>query len=223
MIQIIKQLAKCIREYKRPSILSPLFVSLEVVMEVLIPLMMGWLIDNGIYKGDTAYILKIGAVLVVLCFMSLFFGVAAGTNASRASAGFAKNLRHDMFHNIQSFSFANIDKFSASGLVTRLTTDVTSLQNSYQMIIRIAVRSPAMLIFSLTMAMSINFKLSLIFICIVPLLGAGLMFIVSKAHPVFKRMFKVYDKLNTVVNENLHGIRVVKSFVREDNISEIFP
>lgn len=219
---MIKRLAKCIREYKLPSILSPIFISLEVVMEVLIPMLMGKLIDNGIYKSDTSYILKVGGLLVVLCCLSLFFGVAAGTNASKASAGFAKNLRHDMFHNIQSFSFANIDKFSASGLVTRLTTDVTNLQNSYQMIIRIAVRSPAMLIFSLTMAMSINMKLSLVFLCIIPFLAAGLMLIVSKAHPVFKRMFKVYDKLNTVVNENLHGIRVVKSFVREEEEKKKF-
>lgn len=221
-MKMIKRLAKCIREYKLPSILSPIFISLEVVMEVLIPMLMGKLIDNGIYKSDTSYILKVGGLLVVLCCLSLFFGVAAGTNASKASAGFAKNLRHDMFHNIQSFSFANIDKFSASGLVTRLTTDVTNLQNSYQMIIRIAVRSPAMLIFSLTMAMSINMKLSLVFLCIIPFLAAGLMLIVSKAHPVFKRMFKVYDKLNTVVNENLHGIRVVKSFVREEEEKKKF-
>ncbi len=221
-MKMIKRLAKCIREYKLPSILSPIFISLEVVMEVLIPMLMGKLIDNGIYKSDTSYILKVGGLLVVLCCLSLFFGVAAGTNASKASAGFAKNLRHDMFHNIQSFSFANIDKFSPSGLVTRLTTDVTNLQNSYQMIIRIAVRSPAMLIFSLTMAMSINMKLSLVFLCIIPFLAAGLMLIVSKAHPVFKRMFKVYDKLNTVVNENLHGIRVVKSFVREEEEKKKF-
>ena len=212
---MIKKLASCIREYKLPSVLSPIFVSLEVVMEVFIPLLMGKLIDNGIEKGDSSYVLKVGGLLVVICLLSLWFGVAAGTYASKASAGFAKNLRHDMFHNIQTFYFASIDKFSSSGLVTRLTTDVTSLQNAYQMIIRIAVRSPAMLIFSLTMALSINFRLSLIFVAIVPLLAAGLMFIVSKAHPVFKRMFKVYDKLNTVVNENLHGIRVVKSFVRE--------
>ena len=212
---MIKRLAKCIREYKLPSVLSPVFVSMEVVMEVLIPMMMGWLIDKGIEQNNSSYVLKMGIILIVLCVFSLIFGVLAGTYAAKASAGFAKNLRHDMFHNIQSFSFANIDKFSSSGLVTRLTTDVTNLQNSYQMIIRIAVRSPAMLIFSLTMALSINAKLSLIFLCIIPFLGAGLMFIVSKAHPVFKRMFKVYDKLNTVVNENLHGIRVVKSFGRE--------
>ncbi len=219
---MIKRLSKCIREYKLPSVLSPIFISLEVVMEVLIPLMMGWLIDKGIYAGDTGYVLRTGGILVVLCVFSLIFGFAAGDFAAKASSGFAKNLRHDMFHNIQGFSFANIDKFTPSGLVTRLTTDVTNLQNSFQMIIRIAVRSPAMLIFSLSMAMSISRKLSLVFVCIIPLLAAGLFFIVSKAHPVFKRMFKVYDKLNTVVNENLHGIRVVKSFVRENKETEKF-
>lgn len=219
---MIKRLSKCIREYKLPSILAPIFVSFEVILEVFIPLMMGWLIDNGIEKGDTSYVIKTGLVLVVLCILSLICGVASGNFAAKASSGFAKNLRHDMYHNVQSFSFASIDKFSASGLVTRLTTDVTNLQNSYQMIIRIAVRSPAMLIFSLTMALSINAKISFIFLCIIPFLALGLYLIVSNAHPIFKRVFKTYDKLNSVVNENLHGIRVVKSFVREDKEEEKF-
>ena len=212
---MIKRLAKCIREYKLSSILTPILVSLEVVMEVLIPYLMGKLIDNGIKPGDTGFVVKIGAVLLVLCLFSLFFGAAAGVTAAKASSGFAKNLRHDMFHNVQSFSFANIDKFSTSGLVTRLTTDVTNLQNSYQMIIRIAVRSPAMLIFSLVMAMTINSKISVVFLCVVPALGLGLALVVKNAHPIFKRVFKTYDKLNNVVEENLHGIRVVKAFVRE--------
>ena len=212
---MIKRLAKCIREYKLSSILTPILVSLEVVMEVLIPYLMGKLIDNGIKPGDTGFVVKIGAVLLVLCLFSLFFGAAAGVTAAKASSGFAKNLRHDMFHNVQSFSFANIDKFSTSGLVTRLTTDVTNLQNSYQMIIRIAVRSPAMLIFSLVMAMTINSKISVVFLCVVPVLGLGLALVVKNAHPIFKRVFKTYDKLNNVVEENLHGIRVVKAFVRE--------
>ena len=212
---MIKRLAKCIREYKLSSILTPILVSLEVVMEVLIPYLMGKLIDNGINKGDTAFVVKIGLLLLVLCLFSLFFGAAAGVTAAKASSGFAKNLRHDMFHNVQSFSFANIDKFSTSGLVTRLTTDVTNLQNSYQMIIRIAVRSPAMLIFSLVMAMTINSKISVVFLCVVPALGLGLALVVKNAHPIFKRVFKTYDKLNNVVEENLHGIRVVKAFVRE--------
>ncbi len=212
---MIKRLSQCIREYKLPSILTPVLVSLEVVMEVLIPFLMGKLIDLGINKGDTGFVVKTGILLVVLCVVSLFFGSAAGITAAKASAGFAKNLRHDMFHNVQSFSFANIDKFSASGLVTRLTTDVTNLQNSYQMVIRIAVRSPAMLIFSLIMALGINSRISVIFLCVVPVLGVGLALVVKNAHPVFKRVFKTYDKLNNVVAENLHGIRVVKSFVRE--------
>lgn len=212
---MIKRLSKCIREYKLPSILTPILVSLEVVMEVLIPYLMGKLIDNGIKPGDTAFVVKVGLLLVVLCLFSLFFGAAAGVTAAKASAGFAKNLRHDMFHNVQSFSFANIDKFSTSGLVTRLTTDVTNLQMSYQMIIRIAVRSPAMLIFSLVMAMSINSRISVIFLCVIPFLALGLGLVVKNAHPIFKRVFKTYDKLNSVVEENLHGIRVVKAFVRE--------
>lgn len=220
--KMIKRLSKCIREYKALTWLTPLFMSLEVTMEVFIPMLMGKLIDNGIYKTDTSYVVKIGVLLLVLCSFSLFAGVAGGVTAAKASSGFAKNLRHDMFHNIQSFSFANIDKFSTSGLVTRLTTDVTNLQNSFQMIIRIAVRSPAMLLFSLGMALSINPKVSLVFVAIVPVLGLALGFIVSKAHPNFKKLFKTYDKLNSVVNENLHGIRVVKSFVREDEEEKKF-
>ena len=219
---MIKRLSKCIREYKVPTILAPIFIALEVILEVFIPRIMGSLMDNGIDKGDTDYVVKAGLLLVVLCFMSLASGVASGTAAAKASAGFAKNLRHDMYHNVQSFSFANIDKFSTSGLVTRLTTDVTNLQNSFQMIIRIAVRSPAMLIFSLTMALSINAKISAIFLCVIPFLACGLALIISKAHPIFKRVFKTYDKLNNVVNENLHGIRVVKSFVREDEEEKKF-
>ncbi len=219
---MIKQLSKCIREYKLSSILTPFLVSLEVIMEVFIPFLMGKMIDDGINKGDTAFVVKTGILLVVLCLFSLFFGVAAGVTAAKASAGFAKNLRHDMFHNVQSFSFANIDRFSAAGLVTRLTTDVTNLQNSYQMIIRIAVRSPAMLIFSLVMALGINGKISSVFLCVIPLLGLGLGLVVKYAHPIFKRVFKTYDRLNSVVAENLHGIRVVKSFVRENEEEKKF-
>ncbi len=219
---MIKRLSKCIREYKLPSILAPIFISIEVILEVFIPKIMGKLIDNGIDMGDTAYVIKMGFVLVILCSLSLLSGVASGNAAAKASSGFAKNLRHDMYHNVQNFSFASIDKFSTSGLVTRLTTDVTNLQNSYQMIIRIAVRSPAMLIFSLTMALSINAKISVIFLCVIPFLALGLYLIITNAHPIFKRVFKTYDKLNSVVNENLHGIRVVKSFVREDEEEKKF-
>ena len=219
---MIKRLSQCVREYKRASILTPLFVSLEVVMEVLIPYYMGKLLDLGVTVGDMQYILKTGGVLVVFCIMSLSFGVISGKNAATASAGFARNLRHDMFHNVQSFSFSNIDRFSVSSLVTRLTTDVTNLQNAYQMIIRIAVRSPMMLIFSLVMAFRVNHRLSLFFLCVLPFLAAGLAFIVSHAHPIFERVFKTYDVLNRVVSENLHGIRVVKAFVREEHEKEKF-
>ncbi len=219
---MLKRLAGCVREYKTASLLAPLFVSLEVVMEVIIPYCMGKLLDNGVTPGDMAYILKIGAVLVVLCIFSLTFGVLAGRNAAYASAGFSRNLRHDMFHNVQRFSFSNIDRFSVASLVTRLTTDVTNLQNAYQMIIRITVRSPLMLVFSLIMAFRVNHRLSLIFLCVLPLLALGLGVIIKHAHPIFTRVFKTYDKLNRVVSENLHGIRVVKAFVREEHEKEKF-
>lgn len=219
---MIKRLSKCIREYKKASILTPIFVSLEVVMEVIIPYYMGKMLDYGVNLGDMNYIVKVGIMLVVFCIMSLVFGALAGKYAAYASAGFSKNLRHDMFHNVQSFSFSNIDKFSVSSLVTRLTTDVTNMQNAYQMIIRIAVRSPLMMIFSLVMAIRISARLSLIFLCVLPLLALGLYYIVTHAHPIFERVFKTYDKLNNIVSENLHGIRVVKSFVREEHEKDKF-
>ncbi|MDO4380423.1 MAG: ABC transporter ATP-binding protein [Clostridia bacterium] len=219
---MIKRLSKCIREYKKASILTPLFVSLEVVMEVIIPYYMGKMLDYGVNLGDMNYIVKVGIMLVVFCIMSLVFGALAGKYAAYASAGFSKNLRHDMFHNVQSFSFSNIDKFSVSSLVTRLTTDVTNMQNAYQMIIRIAVRSPLMIVFSLIMAIRISPRLSLIFLAVLPLLALGLYYIVTHAHPIFERVFKTYDKLNNIVSENLHGIRVVKSFVREEHEKEKF-
>lgn len=226
MIFVIKKLASCVREYKLPSLLAPLFVSLEVVMEVIIPLYMGKLLDNGINgaggRGDMNYIIKVGILLAVFCVLSLLFGVLAGVFASKASAGFSKNLRHDMYYKIQGFSFSNIDKFSVSSLITRLTTDVMNMQNAYQMIIRIAVRAPMMLIFSVAMALSVNAKLSLVFLCIIPFLGAALFAIIRHAHPIFEKVFKIYDKLNRVVSENLHGIRVVKSFVREEKEKEKF-
>ena len=209
---MIKTLLKSVREYKRDSILAPIFVTLEVVMEVVIPLLMAMLID----KGNMNYILKIGIALAISCVISLVFGALSGKFAASASAGFAKNLRKDMFYNVQNFSFSNIDKFSASSIVTRLTTDITNVQNAYQMIVRIAVRGPIMIIFSLIMAFGINHKLSLVFLLAIPVLGGGLYFIMTHAHPIFERVFKIYDKLNNVVQENLRGIRVVKSFVRED-------
>lgn len=213
---MIKKLMNSIREYKRDSILAPVFVTLEVIMEVIIPWLMAELIDKGIDGGNMNFILKLGIMLAIVCVVSLIFGALSGKYSASASSGFAKNLRKDMFYNIQNFSFSNIDKFSTSSIVTRLTTDITNVQNAYQMIIRIAVRCPLMLVFSLIMAFNVNSELSLIFLGAIPFLGIGLFLVMSHAHPIFERVFKIYDKLNNVVQENLHGIRVVKSFVRED-------
>lgn len=217
-----KRFLKCIREYKKDSILSPVFVTMEVILEVIIPLLMARLIDNGIDKSDMSYILKTGLILACICIMTLLFGTLAGKHAARASAGFAKNIRHDMYYNVQNFSFSNIDKFSTSSIVTRLTTDVTNVQNAYQMLIRVAVRGPLMIVFSMLMAFSINAKVALIFLAVVPILGVGLYLIIINAHPIFEHVFKTYDKLNNVIQENLHGIRVVKSFVREEYEDEKF-
>lgn len=219
---MIKQLAKSIGEYKKDSLLSPAFVTGEVLMEVAIPFLISFLIDNGINRGDMGTIWKIGGVLAAAALISLTCGVAAGKYAARASAGYARNLRRDMYNRVQEFSFSNIDKFSASSIVTRLTTDVTNLQNAYQMIIRVAVRSPIMLIFSLIMAFKVNASLALIFLAAVPVLGIGLFLIASRAHPIFERVFRTYDRLNNVVQENVRGIRVVKSFVREEHEKEKF-
>lgn len=213
---MIKRLLLSVREYKKASILAPLYVTLEVVMEVIIPLLMANLIDFGIDEGNMNYIMKMGLTLVLSCIISLAFGALSGRSAAIASAGYAKNLRQDMYYNVQNFSFSNIDKFSTSSIVTRLTTDVTNVQNAYQMIIRIAVRGPVMMIFALIMAFQINSNLALIFLIAIPFLGFGLYLIMTKAHPIFEHVFKTYDKLNNVVQENLRGIRVVKSFVRED-------
>lgn len=214
---MIRNLAGCIREYKRASVLTPIFVTMEVVMEVIIPLLMARLIDLGIDQGDMAMIVRLGLALVLSTMISLAFGALSGKYAAAASAGFAKNLRKDMYERVQDFSFSNIDRFSTSSIVTRLTTDVTNVQNAFQMIIRVAVRAPIMLVFSLGMAFSVNPSLSLIFLAAIPVLGLGLYLVASRAHPIFERVFKTYDRLNTVVQENLRGIRVVKSYVREDH------
>ena len=223
---MLKTLAKCIREYKLPTFLAPLFVTLEVVMEVVIPTVMGKMLDDGINGNDGAgnipYVWRMGILLIVLSLVSLTFGILAGNEAARASTGFAKNLRHDMFHNIQTFAFSNIDKFSSASLVTRLTTDVTNLQNAYQMLVRMAFRSPAMLIFSIVMSFAINWKLALIYVAVVPFLALGLFLVVKYAHPIFMRVFRLYDNLNRIVSENLRGIRVVKSFVREEHEKDKF-
>ncbi len=213
---MIKRLAGCIRQYKTLSILAPFFVTLEVIMEVFIPFLMSKLIDHGIDGGNMVYIRNLGILLILATIISLFFGVLSGKCAAGASAGFAKNLRHDIYYNVQNFSFSNIDKFSTSSIVTRLTTDITNLQNSYQMIVRVAVRCPVMFLFALFMAFQINHKLSLIFLAAIPILILGLYLIMSNAHPIFERVFQTYDKLNNVVQENLQAIRVVKSFVREE-------
>lgn len=219
---MIKKLAKNIGEYKLPSILAPLSVTGEVIMEVLMPITMAQIIDKGIYGGDMNFIIKTGMTLVFMTILSLIFGALSGSFAAKASAGFAKNLRRNMYHKVQEYSFLNIDKFSTSSIVTRLTTDVTNLQNAYQMIIRVAVRSPAMMIFSLVMAISINKNLSVVFLFVIPVIGIALLIISMKAHPIFEKMFKKYDRLNTVVQENIRGIRVVKSFVRDGFEKEKF-
>ncbi len=219
---MIKKLMKSIGEYKKDTILTPVFVSLEVVLEVIIPLLMAKLIDEGIYDGEMSIVYKIGLELILCAIFSLLFGMLSGIFASKASSGFAKNLRKNLYYKVQDFSFSNIDKFSTSSLVTRLTTDVTNTQRAFQMIIRIAVRTPLMLIISLFFAISISAKLSLVFLIIVPILGIGLYLITTIVHPIMKRVFNTYDDLNNVVEENVSGIRVVKSFVIEDKETEKF-
>ncbi|MBQ9947133.1 MAG: ABC transporter ATP-binding protein [Oscillospiraceae bacterium] len=214
---MIKRLAACVREYKLPAFLTPLFVIIETVLEVFIPLVMAELIDNGIYKGDMNAVVTTGIKLIILTCLTMLFGVAAGFTASHASAGFAANLRHDMFKNVQDFSFFNIDRFSTASIVTRLTTDVSNVQMAFQMITRVTVRSPAMLIFAFVSAFNIHSGLSCIYLCVIPFLAVGLFFIIKAAFPRFQRVFKTYDRLNSVVEENLRGMRVVKSFVQEDH------
>jgi len=211
-----KSLIKSIREYKKPSILAPVYVSLEVVIECIIPFITALLV-NQIEAGCAfSVVLRYGLILLVLASLSLNFGRLSGKTAATASSGFARNLRHDLFSNIQSFSFENIDRFSSSSLVTRLTTDVSNVQNAYMMLIRVAIRSPLMLIFAVVMSFIMGGKLALIFVVVIPMLGIGLYFIIRKAFPIFKRVFRKYDALNRSIQENVQGIRVVKSFVRED-------
>ena len=212
---------KSIREYKRPAILTPVFVACEVVLECLLPFVMARLIDEMDGSSMTP-IFKYGAILLALAMLSLLFGWLAGVQAATASAGFAKNLRKDLFYKVQDYGFSDIDTFSTSSLVTRLTTDVTNVQNAFQMIIRGAIRTPLMLVFSITMSLAISVKMSLIFLGIVPILGVALFGIFFYVHPIFKRIFKRYDALNNSVQENVAGIRVVKSFVREDYEIEKF-
>lgn len=220
---MIRELLKYIGEYKKYAILTPVFMIGEVLMEVLIPLVMADIIDNGIRgSGGIRYTIQMGLVMVVMAFISLFFGAAAGRTAAVAGMGLAKNLRNDLFNKVQDFSFANVDKFSTGSLVTRLTTDVTNTQNAFMMLLRMGVRAPFMLIGAGVMAVFINPRLSLIFLVTIPLLGTALYLIISTVHPRFLRMLKSYDKLNTVVQENLIGIRVVKAFVREGHEKQKF-
>ncbi|WP_418699752.1 ABC transporter ATP-binding protein [Anaerotignum sp.] len=219
---MVRKLLRSVREYKTSSLLAPLFVTCEVILEVIIPMLMANLIDFGIEAGNMQYILKMGLALIICCIVSLTFGALSGKYAAVASAGFAKNLREDMYNKVQEYSFSNIDKFSTASIVTRLTTDITNIQNAYMMSIRVAVRCPIMLIFALFMAFQINSHLAPIFVIAIPILAVGLVIIISNAKRIFERVFRIYDKLNNVVQENLHGIRVVKSFVREDHETEKF-
>lgn len=212
---MIKTLLKSVRQYKKASLASPLLVTVEVIIECFLPLVMAMVIDSMSGNSMTP-ILKYGLMLVIMAMFSLLFGVLAGREAATASCGFAKNLRQDMYFKIQDFAFADMDKFSTSSLVTRMTTDVTNVQNAYQMIIRAAIRTPLMMIFSVIMSMTINVKMACIFLVTIPVLGIALFGIVLYVHPIFKRIFKKYDAMNNSVQENIAGIRVVKSFVRED-------
>ena len=214
---MIKRLSACIQEYKRDTILTPIFVIFEVAFDVLIPMMMAQLIDKGIEAGSMENILLYGLLLVVMAVVALIFGALSGRFAAKASTGFSRNLRREMYRNVQKFSFSNIDKFSTGGIITRLTTDVTNVQMAFMMIIRIAVRCPIMLICAWALTFTISPKLALIFLVVIPILALGLYLIMTNAHPIFERVFKKYDWLNNVVQENLLGIRVVKSFVREDH------
>ena len=219
---MIKRLARCIREFKWPAVLSPLCMIGEVAMEVTIPLVMADLYDYGIEMQNMAVVVEKSILLVICALISLAFGSASAFLASKAATGFARNLRHDMYHHVQNFSFSNIDKFSTASIVTRLTSDVANLQMTFQMMIRMAIRSPMMLILAMVSAMGINVRLSLVFCAALPILIFALVMLVPSVFKIFDRVFKTYDRLNTVVQENVRGIRVVKSFVREEKETEKF-
>lgn len=217
---MIKKLLKVVREYKKEALLTPFFVMLEVVMEVCIPLVMGMLIDNGFPEGqdivNISAIYKYGGILIACAILALIFGVLSGKFAAKAGAGFGKNLRHDLYYKVQEFSFKNVDKFSSASLVTRLTTDVTNVQQIFQSVIRVAIRTPLMFIFSFVMGFRISSRLSIIFLVLIPLIGVALYFLMNKIHPIMTSVFNRYDDLNNVVEENVRGIRVVKSFANEE-------
>ncbi len=219
---MIKKLARRVREYKKYAIATPLFMVGEVAMETLIPMIMAYLIDRGIEQGSMAQIWINGAILLVAAFLSMFFGVKGGEMAATASCGFARNLRHDMYYKVQEYDFANIDKFSTASIVTRLTSDVANIQMTFQMMIRMAIRCPMMLILATANAFSVSPRLCIIYCVVLPLMGLGLFILIRMVFPVFDRVFRTYDKLNNVVQENVHGIRVVKSFVRENRETDKF-
>lgn len=217
-----KKLLRSVREYKKQSFLTPVLVAAEVFVEVLIPLLMAKIIDVGIMNGDMAYIIKLGALLVLLAVVALFFGAKAGQLAAVASSGYAKNLRHDIFYKIQDFSFGNIDHFSTPGLVTRLTTNITNVQMAYMFTIRLLARAPIMIVMSLIMTVTISPAIAFMMLITIPVLGGLLIFIAKKAHPHFIKVFDEYDELNNVVQENVNAARVVKAYVREDHEVEKF-
>jgi len=214
---MIKKLLSYVEEFKKDTILTPLCVALEVVIETIIPLLMAWIIDNGIGKGNIRYVIIVGGIMLLASLLSLTFGALGGKYGAKASTGFARNLRRGMYYNIQNFSFSNIDKYSTAGLITRLTTDVTNVQNAFAMITRMFVRSPLVLISATAMCFYINAKLSLIFLAAIIFLGIILYFIMTTAHPYFMEVFKKYDDLNNNVQENLTAIRTVKAYVREEH------
>lgn len=222
MESMINHFVKYIKGYVKESILAPILMMIEVVLEISIPYFMSIIVDQGIAKGDQNYVIRIGIIVVFSALLSLLFGACSGKLAAKASTGLAKNLRRAIYSNIQNFSFSNIDKFSTSSLVTRLTTDVTNVQNAYQMVIRTMVRAVFMQVFCLVMVFRINGELALVFAIAIPILAASLFFIVIKVHPLFKKVFRIYDRLNHVVQENVRGIRVVKSYVREEYEKEKF-
>lgn len=219
---MIKKLLANVGGYKKDSLLTPVYVAGEVALDVIMPLIMAMMIDQGIEKGDAGVILRDGGLLFLCSLIALLLGTLGGRTATIASAGFARNLRHNLFRRIQDFSFSNIDRFSSSSLITRLTTDVTNVQNAYQMIIRILVRSPLVLIFSLAMVSTISPELMTIYLVVLPILAIGLALVIRFAHPLFLKVFRIYDRLNNVVQENLQGVRVVKSYVREEQQEELF-
>lgn len=219
---MIKKLTQNIGEYKKQLIATPIYVAAEVVMDIIVPILMANMIDYGINNGNMNVIMKTGLTLLLMCTFALIFGVLSGRTAAVAAAGFAKNLRKKMYDKIQDFTFTSIDKFSTTGLVTRLTTDVTNVQNAFQMIIRTCSRSPLMIIFAIVMVLKLNASLAWIFVAVMPLLIVGLTVIIFKANPLFVKVFDAYDKLNNVVQENIRGIRVVKSYVREEHETKKF-